>query len=58
MLSTRLPPVIAMCASCGLGDDALGFEETLRFNFFEGLRKLIFELGDHGWIADYADLDR
>jgi hypothetical protein len=28
-------------------DNALGFEETLRLNLFEGLRKLIFELGDH-----------
>ena len=40
-------------------DDALGFEETLRFNFFEGLRKLIFEFGDHGRnFADYADENR
>jgi hypothetical protein len=30
----------------------------LRFNFFEGLRNLIFEFCNHGWIADYADLDR
>ena len=28
-------------------DDALGFEETLRFNVFEGLGNLIFEFGDH-----------
>ena len=26
---------------------AFGFEETLRFDFFERLRKLLFEFGDH-----------
>jgi hypothetical protein len=28
-------------------DDALGFEKTLRFNFFERLRNLFIKLGDH-----------
>jgi hypothetical protein len=37
-------------------DDALGFKETLRFDFFECLRNLIFKFGDHNWIEDYADI--
>ena len=28
-------------------DDSLGFEKTLRSNFFERLRKLFFEFRDH-----------
>ena len=28
-------------------DDALGFKQTLRFNFFERLRNLFFEFSDH-----------
>jgi hypothetical protein len=28
-------------------DDTLGFEKTLRFNFFESLSHLIFKFGDH-----------
>jgi hypothetical protein len=28
-------------------DDSLGFEKTLRLNFFERLRNLLFEFGDH-----------
>ena len=31
----------------GCGNHPLGFEETLRFNFFECLRKLFFEFSDH-----------
>ena len=31
----------------GTGDDTLGFEQALRFNFFERLRKLFFEFRDH-----------
>ena len=31
----------------GTGDDALGFKQALRFNFFERLRKLFCEISDH-----------
>ena len=31
----------------GGGNHPLGLEETLRFNFFECLRKLFFEFSDH-----------
>jgi hypothetical protein len=35
-------------------DDTLGFEKTLRFNFFQSLSYLIFEFGDH-IATDYTD---
>jgi len=36
------------------GDDALGFEEALRFNLLKCLRKLFFEFSEHR-TADYAE---
>jgi hypothetical protein len=39
----------------GRGDYSLGFEKTLRLNFFERLRNLFFEFSDHMLAADYAE---